>query len=297
METPLKINNCAEDTRSLVLRFDISPNRTGVQAEVLRSVANYAQALEIFNRMIVEAVDPRAIYALNFNKVSEGSVKNHLKEFYQNHLLPRINGDHFISKITADRTIDSREKLDEVKNLLEKTIEDETHEQCDIPIEQLTQVFELLSEANESTYNDESIELTEYLTDEDEANDRATNIITFDRNFRSTVKVKDVEKETVFYHDTTDTVKVIKLCNFGTGQWTFKSLKNNDTYSATIEHAAWLHSYQIGEIPAINALHTLTVESYYEKHCTSSKTTIKCGKIRKVISIEEDDNFEQIEIE
>ncbi|MGR5464939.1 hypothetical protein ACPV5G_18515 [Photobacterium damselae] len=286
--------------RYLVLKYDNSKDRTGVQSDVLHSVAYYAEAIELFSAHVIRQIDPDAFYELDFVKVSEGSIKDHLLEKLKSAFISSFNGESFVAKLTDSGVTENPESFKKTKKMLEQELST-FFDNKNIKLDSYTlaRVMELLSKAGEKTRKDEHIHLYEYKSLENEEKHHYCNAYAFNTSYRSYVKPSDVETPTIGEHNGTDYLQVLVIKNFGNGKWKFKSKKTNDIFEAKITDKIWLHDYQIGNISTITARHTIVVQSRYKKYIYTNKTVIKDAYIDYIDPTYQDDTqgFHNYEID
>ncbi|NRB65457.1 MAG: hypothetical protein HRU40_20970 [Saprospiraceae bacterium] len=276
------------------IRINNQKDRDNIH-ELFTAMGCYINAVEEFNRLVINSVDADATFHYKLNGVEDGSIISKVTSVF-NYI-----GGHFTNMVDSvalnevsaltDTEIEIT-KPHEVyvlaKRLSEKIAELLVSDQLVKPYidpVKLAKILMLISNGNEYLFEDETVELGNY-----------GNVISINTKFRSTVPASKMTLTKKIPYKGTDKVKVIRPCNFGTSKWDLKSIVTGDSYSANFDKDCdWLIQYQNGEFSTVTARHTLIISVEYEKYVTGKDFIIK-NAIIKNVKVIEDDECEQIAV-
>ncbi len=289
-----KQNTMTCEDGQIRIRINNQKDREDVH-ELFTAMGCYMHAIEDFNRLVINSVEPDANYKFKLSGVENGSLISRVSSVLKN------IGDRFgdlvdsaamneVSVLTksVDEVNEPRD-IEDLARTLEKKIAEELNLGDDVipyidPVK-LAEILMLISQGNENLYEGETVEIGNY-----------GNVIPINTKFRSKVPASKMALTKKEPYKGYDNVKVIRPCNFGGSMWDLKSTVTNDSYSAHFHKKCdWLTRYQNGEFPAVTAKHTLKILVEYDKYITGKKHVIK-NAIIKSVEINEDPDGEQGEM-
>jgi len=258
-----------------------SPERRDAH-EIFTAMGWYGNAMEQFNKLVLQSVYPDSDFRYTFSSVENGSFSSVLSRIFVNvkdkfENLIDDGSDHELSDILIKNP-----EINDPKevHLLAESIEERIADVFDIegyspyidPVK-LAEILKLISEGNENLEEGERVDV---IINKD-------NVVPINTKFRSKVPVSKMAVTKVVPYRGPDEVKVIRPCNFGRYQWELKSKLTKDTYKAHFDKDCdWLNQYQNGEIPVVTARHTLKIKVEYDKHMTGKSYEIKNAIIKNV---------------
>ncbi|EGQ9884667.1 TPA: hypothetical protein NKQ43_005221 [Vibrio parahaemolyticus] len=250
--------------------------------EIFTAMGCYVNAMEQFNKLVLQSVYPDSDFRYTFSSVENGSFSSVLSRIFVNvkdkfENLIDDGSDHELSDILIKNP-----EINDPKevHLLAESIEERIADVFDIegyspyidPVK-LAEILKLISEGNENLEEGERVDV---IINKD-------NVVPINTKFRSKVPVSKMAVTKVVPYRGPDEVKVIRPCNFGRYQWELKSKLTKDTYKAHFDKDCdWLNQYQNGEIPVVTARHTLKIKVEYDKHMTGKSYEIKNAIIKNV---------------
>ncbi|PTO86524.1 hypothetical protein CWN98_13435 [Vibrio splendidus] len=297
--------NCSNNTNihdyddgNIRIKISNKPNRSDAH-EIFLAMAGYVCAVEEFNRIITQAIDPDSDVKFTFSKVENASVGSALKRVFlkvkdgfEQYIESGSDRDiHDLGLLLEENPVVTEPK--EVHSLatrLEDQIVDtfdlQSHRPYVDPVK-LAKVLHTISGANECLQEDETVDIIV----------NSNNVVPINTKFRSQISESQMSVTKIIPYEGPDEVKVIRPCNFGRSRWELKSKLTKDAYKAHFDpQCAFLEQYQNGEIPVITARHTLKIRVTYDKYMTGSSYDIKNAIIKSVTVDTDPKDIEQIEI-
>ncbi|MGF1888219.1 hypothetical protein L4D13_19020 [Photobacterium profundum] len=290
----LKQNTMTHEDGHIRIRINNQKDREGIH-ELFTAMGCYMHAIEDFNRLVINSVEPDANYKFKLSGVENGSLISKMTSVLKNiggrfEKLVDSTAMNEVSALTKSVTeVNEPRDVTDLAKTLERKIAEELGLEGEIepyidPIK-LAEILMLISNGNENLYEGETVEIGNY-----------GNVIPINTKFRSKVPASKMTLTKKEPYRGYDNVKVIRPCNFGGSLWDLKSTVTKDSYSAHFhKECDWLSRYQNGEIPVVTAKHTLTIRVEYDKYITG-KTHVVKNAIIKSVEVNEDPDGKQSEM-
>ncbi len=228
--------------------------------DLLYSLHCYTKGYRRFIELVGAQVQPDLIPVFQLDHVERGSIKLQNKVGYSPSLTnwlgfklakllgEDINDDNLQEKVTEleEQVADLIEELDPQEDLAGRP------EPYIDPIT-FAEIMNDFSDGGKQLKPDEHFEIIESHSDE------SSNVIPFDRKFRSYVNTSELKKSKPEPFDGDDTFVAIKPCNVGDGSWWVKSTITQRSFYVRIQDSEWLTKYQAGRLPAVVANDLISV--------------------------------------
>jgi hypothetical protein len=285
------INAMVNDDGLIRIRINNQVDRVNTH-ELFTAMGCYMNAVEEFNRLVINSVEIDATFQYKFSGVEDGSIISKVKSAFNcvgKHFKDAVDSvalDEVCELIDTDTEVSEPEDVFLLANQLSDKIStlliSEGITQPYIDPVKLAKILMLISNGNECLLPSETVELGNH-----------GKVISINTKFRSKVHSSKMLITKKVSFNGTDKVKVIRPCNFGNSKWDLKSILTEDSYSSHFhKDCDWLTRYQNGDFSTVTAKDTLIISVTYDKYVTGKDHVIK-NSIIKDVEVLKGNNDEQ----
>lgn len=225
--------------------------------DLFYSLFCYTKGYRRFLELVGTQVEPCIVPVFQLDYVERGSIKLKNKIGYKPSFINWL-GYKLTELLSNDLTDENlKEKVSEleedtakyIKDTLPKNHSDDLIERPEPYIDPITfaEIMNDFSKGGQMLHPDEYFEV------------RSSEILSFDRSFRSYVSISELKKAKPQPFNGDDTFIAIKPCNVGDGAWWVYSVITKRYFYVRIQDAEWLANYQSGRLPAVVANDLITV--------------------------------------
>lgn len=249
--------NKPEQLHDIDLRLEYLELRDNPE-DLFYSLFCYTKGYRRFLELVGTQVEPCIVPVFQLDYVERGSIKLKNKIGYKPSFINWL-GYKLTELLSNDLTDENlKEKVSEleedtakyIKDTLPTSHSDDLIERPEPYIDPITfaEIMNDFSKGGQMLHPDEYFEVI-----------GSSEILSFDRSFRSYVSISELKKAKPQPFNGDDTFIAIKPCNVGDGAWWVYSVITKRYFYVRIQDAEWLANYQSGRLPAVVANDLITV--------------------------------------